>query len=142
MSRCLLILLFGLVIATVISAPLVSAQGETNCFFVATNGSDAWSGTLERPNGSGTDGPLASLQGARDAIRRLRGQAASQWPVRVEVGDGTYALTAPLLLGLSDTGGPTNPIVYQAAPGARPLFSGGRRIHGWTRGTDGRWARS
>lgn len=117
----------------------LSQIAETNVFFVASDGSDAWTGLLAVPNAQGTDGPLASLEGARDAVRRLRGTAASQWPVRVEVGDGTYALAAPLTLGLADTGGPTNPIAYQAAPGARPVFSGGRRIHGWTRGDGGVW---
>ena len=116
-----------------------AAQAATNVFYVATNGSDAWSGSLAQPNGQHTDGPLASLEGARNAIRRLRGQPASQWPVRVEVGDGTYALTVPLSLGLTDSGGPTNPIAYQAASGAHPVFSGGRRIHGWSRGAGGLW---
>ena len=118
---------------------LLTAQAATNVLCVATNGNDAWSGTLAQPNAQRTDGPLASLDGARNAIRRLRGQPASQWPVRVEVGDGTYALAAPLALGLADSGGPTNPIAYQAAAGAHPLFSGGRRIHGWTRGAGGLW---
>lgn len=116
-----------------------AARAATNVFYVAANGNDAWTGLRADPNGLGTDGPLASLAGARDAIRRLRGQPASQWPVRVEIGDGTYALTAPLALGLADSGGPTNPIVYQAAPGAHPVFSGGWRIHGWSRGDTGLW---
>jgi hypothetical protein len=114
-------------------------QAETNVFYVSTNGNDAWTGLLAESNGAGTDGPLASLEGARNAIRKLRGTPASPWPVRVEIGDGTYALRAPLTLGLADSGGQTNPVSYQAAPGAHPVFSGGRRIHGWKSGADGRW---
>ena len=36
---------------------------------VAPGGADHWSGKLAKPDG-GSDGPLASLQGARDRIRR------------------------------------------------------------------------
>ena len=115
-------------------------QAATNVFCVATNGNDAWSGSLEQPNAQGTDGPLASLEGARNAIRALRSQQGQQSPVRVEIGDGTYALKAPLVLGLADSGDRTNPIAYQAASGAHPVFSGGRRVHGWTRGANGLWA--
>ena len=131
--------LLGLVTAMAVHVSSMGAQVATNVFYVATSGNDAWSGSLAQPNGQQTDGPLASLEGARNAIRRLRGQPASQWPVRVEVGDGTYALTAPLSLGLSDSGGLTNPIAYQAASGTHPVLSGGRRIHGWTRGSSGLW---
>ena len=37
--------------------------------FVATGGNDAWSGKLAEPNADKTDGPLASLQRARDEAR-------------------------------------------------------------------------
>src|ERR1022692_4879610 len=36
---------------------------------VATNGNDAWTGKLTRPNSARDDGPLATLTGARNAIR-------------------------------------------------------------------------
>ena len=39
---------------------------------VSPAGNDAWSGTAPEPNVDKTDGPLASLQGARDALRKLR----------------------------------------------------------------------
>ena len=38
-------------------------------FYVATNGNDAWSGTLPNPNDKATDGPFATLLRARDATR-------------------------------------------------------------------------
>ncbi|MBM4083084.1 MAG: hypothetical protein FJ278_25470, partial [Planctomycetes bacterium] len=40
--------------------------------FVATNGNDAWSGALAKPNRAKTDGPFATLERARDEIRRLK----------------------------------------------------------------------
>ena len=41
-------------------------------FYVAPNGNDAWSGKLQQPNAGRTDGPLATLQRARDEVRRMR----------------------------------------------------------------------
>ncbi len=129
----------GRALAAACLAAGLSAYAQTNVLHVAVGGSDAWSGLLAAPNAARTDGPLASLEGARDALRRLRATPASQWPCRVEVGDGAYALAAPLALGLADGGGPTNPIAYQAAPGARPVFTGGRRVYGWARGDGPLW---
>ena len=40
--------------------------------YVAPGGNDTWSGKAEKPNRRKTDGPLATLQGARDAVRALK----------------------------------------------------------------------
>ncbi|MHB0960687.1 MAG: right-handed parallel beta-helix repeat-containing protein [Pirellulaceae bacterium] len=108
--------------------------------YVAPDGNDAWSGRLARPNAGRTDGPLASLQGARNAIRHQKVAAALSEPVQVFVADGQYALTEPLVFTPEDSGTEKNPIVYQAAPGARPVFSGGRQITGFQPAKDGNWA--
>jgi hypothetical protein len=106
---------------------------------VTPDGNDAWSGKLDRPNSAKTDGPLRSLAGARDAVRRLKQQGLSGAPVRVSVAAGTYALTAPVEFGTEDSGTEATPVVYEAARGAKPLFTGGRIITGWKRGADGIW---
>ena len=49
------------------------AAAKSADFFVATNGSDKWSGRLAEPNEQGTDGPFATLGRARDAVRAARG---------------------------------------------------------------------
>ena len=43
-----------------------------------------------------SNGPLASITGARDAVRRLKEQGLHDAPVRVQLATGTYALTAPV----------------------------------------------
>ena len=63
-----------------------SALAET--FYVAPDGNDQWSGRIERPNAGRTDGPLASLAGARDAVRRLKSRGPLAEPVRVVVAGG------------------------------------------------------
>jgi len=120
----------------------VCAQGHGATFHVAPDGNDAWSGKLQRPNAAGTDGPVASLTGARDAVRRLRAEGPLKEPVRVIVADGTYSLSGPLIFTPQDSGTERCPVSYQAAPGARPVFSGGRRITGFTEGEAGVWTTS
>ncbi|MGD0091587.1 MAG: right-handed parallel beta-helix repeat-containing protein [Planctomycetota bacterium] len=106
---------------------------------VAPNGDDAWSGRLDQPNADRSDGPLASLAGARDALRKARGGNAPAAPARIVVAEGRYALTQPLVLGPEDGGTEQAPVQYVAAAGARPVFSGGRAITGFQAGGDGLW---
>jgi hypothetical protein len=106
---------------------------------VAPDGNDAWSGKLARPNSARNDGPLATLTGARNAIRKLKQQGPLVEPVKVVVTEGRYNVTAPLELDPEDTGTIQAPISYEAAVGTRPVFSGGRVIRGWQPGTNGIW---
>ena len=48
------------------------AAAEDVVLHVAPDGRDDWSGRVARPAADGTDGPLATLAGARDAIRSLK----------------------------------------------------------------------
>jgi hypothetical protein len=122
---------------------LTIATGPAACLavnlYVAPDGNDGWSGRLERPNAEKTDGPLASLAGARDAVRKLKAQAALSEPVQVRIADGVYRLSEPVVFEPADSGAEACPIIYEAAPGARPVFSGGRPIAGFQPGPDGLW---
>jgi parallel beta-helix repeat protein len=108
-------------------------------FQVAPEGNDAWSGKLSHPNAAHNDGPLATLTGARDAIRKLKQAGELSEPVKVVVAAGRYQITAPLVLNTVDSGTERAPIIYEAAKGAHPVFSGGRAIHGWQPGSNGIW---
>jgi hypothetical protein len=98
---------------------------------VAPDGNDAWSGRLPRPNAEKSDGPFASLAGARDALRKAR---PAPGRVRVVVADGAYPLKEPLVLEPQDSA-----LSFEAAPGARPVFSGGRVLKGFRAGPGGVW---
>jgi hypothetical protein len=100
-------------------------------FHLAPAGNDANPGTREQP--------FASLARARDAVRSLKARAPLAEPVRILIADGDYALGGPVEFNAADSGLALNPISYEAASGARPRFSGGRRIQGWQRGADGIW---
>ena len=84
------------------------------------------------------NGPIASLHAARDAVRQLKAQGPLVEPVRVVVAPGRYRLTEPLVLSPEDSGTAECPIVYEAATGAVPVFTGGRTIRGFQPGPDPR----
>ena len=57
---------------------------------VSPKGNDQWSGKLTEPNAGRTDGPLATIEGARDALRRLRAGAESRPGAEVRIAAATY----------------------------------------------------
>ena len=87
---------------------------------VAPEGNDAWSGKSRHPNAARTDGPLATLAGARDALRQLKAAGVRE-PLRVLVADGLYRISEPLVLEPGDGGTAECPVRYEAEPGAQPL---------------------
>ncbi|NOS72385.1 MAG: right-handed parallel beta-helix repeat-containing protein [Verrucomicrobia bacterium] len=102
---------------------------------VAPAGNDSWSGTLASPNSARTDGPVASLHVALVRVRELRSKTTDKSTAVVVVQAGEYPLGAPLVLTPDDSG-----LRFESATGARPVFSGGRRIAGWKHGSDGVWS--
>jgi len=80
-------------------------------------------------------GPLRSLAAARDEIRKRQPQE----PVRVVVKAGFYPISDPLIFTPDDSGTAESPITYEAAPGSRPVISGGRQISGFQVEPDGTW---
>ncbi len=99
---------------------------------VSPAGHDRWSGLLSTPAADGSDGPVATLAGARDALRRLRAaRGGLNKPVTVELAAGVYELPETLRFTPEDGGTEACPVRYVAAAGAAPVISGGRRIDGW-----------
>jgi len=106
------------------------APSSTADLYVAPNGQASWSGTLSAPNADASDGPT-TLAAIESKIQPL--QAGRTTPIVVFLEDGTYDLHSELggawTLALSGT--KDAPIVYEAAPGATPIISGGTVITGW-----------
>ncbi|MCC7491701.1 MAG: right-handed parallel beta-helix repeat-containing protein [Fimbriimonadaceae bacterium] len=126
--------LLGLLAGLALTAPGLAAT----TFHAAPDGDDGWTGLVARPNAARGDGPVRSLAGARDAVRRWR-QAGGGGAVEVVFAAGDYPLSAAVTFGPQDGGSAEAPVVYAGAPGARPRISGGRRISGWQRGAGGVW---
>ncbi len=92
--------------------------------FVAPHGSDQNPGSRERP--------FATLERARDAVRAMRRDGTlPPGGVAVVVRGGRYRRTQTFHLAADDSGAAQSPIVYRAAPGETPVFSGGATIAGF-----------
>ena len=99
--------------------------------YVSVKGKDYNTGTREHP--------LATLNAARDAIRKLGQESARDIKPVVIIEDGYYEMQKPLVLKPEDSGAKEQPVVYKAARGATPVFSGGKRIKGFIENSDGLW---
>lgn len=106
----------------------LATSADPTLVWVAPTGNDAAPGTQAQP--------LASLTGARDAVRRLPRTA----PITVRLRGGLYPQTAPVVFEPADSGTAEAPIRYEAAPGEQPVLSAGQRITGWRRQAGEVWS--
>ena len=127
-----------IVCSVILSFVWIQAAQAMN-LYVSPDGNDSWSGKLPRPNSEHNDGPLASLAGARDRLRQLRLIGRIPELIRVIIGDGRYTLSEPFVLEPQDSGIGQLTVSYEAAAGARPVFTGGRAITDFKRGANGIW---
>ena len=101
-------------------------------FYVAPGGNDAWSGRLAERNTAGNDGPVATLQRAKQLVAELRKNEPNRdRPMVVTVRAGTYFIDQPLAFGPDDSGTEKSPTIYAAWGDERPVISGGVRIGNW-----------
>ena len=101
--------------------PVAQPQGVS--LFVAVDGNDGNPGTKEKP--------FATLERARDEIRRLKKDKASASPVAVNLRAGTYFLGRTFKLSAEDSGAAGAPVVYRGYGNERPVLIGGKPIKGF-----------
>ena len=121
-----------LVALGVLPSPATALAPRTVTVYVAPNGHGPERGTLAAP--------YRSLASARDGIRsQLSGMRGD---VHVVLADGSYRLRSTFRLNASDSGRHGRHVIYEAAPGAHPVVSGGVAIRGWklTDAARGIWA--
>ncbi|MEE1772428.1 right-handed parallel beta-helix repeat-containing protein [Streptomyces sp. JV185] len=111
-------------LAALLVAPTAQAAPGARTLYAAPDGQGT-SCTVTRP---------CTPEGARDRARTVTGH-----DVRVLLKNGTYGLDRPLRLGAADSGKDGHTVTWSAAPGARPVLSGGQDITGWRPNTDGTW---
>jgi hypothetical protein len=87
---------------------------------VSPAGSDHNSGSARHP--------LRTLGAAQS---RERAAVRAGRAVTVQLRTGTYRLGQPLRFDAADSGTRNRPVTWTAAPGARPVVSGGRPVTGW-----------
>jgi hypothetical protein len=105
--------------ASLVSAPATAASAKM--LWVSPSGSDANIGTRNKP--------VATLQKAQSLVRKLNDDM--QADIVVNITDGTYRLTEPLVLTAEDSGSNGHRVIWQAAQKAHPVVSGGQQITGW-----------
>jgi len=99
--------------------------------YVSTQGRDEWSGRLATPRADGSDGPLATLEKARDTIRAQRADGTVTGGAKIVVRGGTYRLADTFALDEQDSGTAEQPMWYVAYRGETPVLTGGAVVTGW-----------
>jgi hypothetical protein len=95
-------------------------------YHVAANGDDANPGTEDKP--------FATIEHARDVIRTI--SPNMQDPIEVIIHGGTYYISQPIKFGANDSGQNGYDIIYRAADGETPIFSGGVNVANWEKVPD------
>jgi hypothetical protein len=112
-----------------LGAVTFGAEGPMT-IYVAVNGNDDWSGALAEAKPDRTDGPLATLEAARNRVRDLRAKAAGPLgtAATIVMRGGRYELAAPFVLTPQDSGTESQPLTICCFEGEHPVLSGGRRL--------------
>jgi hypothetical protein len=111
------------------------AAGQPTMLYVSPQGRDTWSGRLPAPKSG--DGPFATLERARDEIRKMKKAGAiPKGGFTVEVRAGVYELPGAFELTAEDSGTDVAPIVYRARKGEEVRLVGGRQVTGLKPVTD------
>ena len=137
------ITLYHLVFATLamFSAYMIisgcSNTSKEHIFYVSLSGNDAWSGTLSDPDSAGTDGPFASLERARDAVRKLKQSSAPiNGSISVVLRGGIYRVEKTFNLSAEDSGSEDSPVVWRSETGEKVVLTGGVFLNDFKAVTD------
>ena len=105
--------------------PIIALQAYAANIYLAPNGSDKNDGSKEKPLAT----LAAALRKARE-LRRLNDPATANG-IHIIVREGIYQQYEPVFIRPEDAGTETSATYIEAAPGERPVFSGGINIEGW-----------
>jgi hypothetical protein len=105
-----------------------SWNGGAAELYVSPGGADSNPGTKERP--------LATLEGARNAVRGLIANSPKE-NITVWIRGGTYRLRKTVVFGLEDSAPLGRTITYQAYAGEEPIFTSAVPVTGWKRPSQG-----
>jgi len=120
-----------------------AAQAQTADYYVATDGNDAWSGTLAAPNSHDTDGPFATISRAQTAVRQILSNPNGRTtPVTVMLRKGTYWQSQTLEFSAADSGTSQLHVIWENYPDETPVISGGMQLTGWSKVSGNEWQKS
>jgi hypothetical protein len=87
---------------------------------VSAAGNDADAGTMDKP--------FATLERARDVVRKARAGGLPKGGVTVWLQSGVYEISKTFELNDADSGTAESPVVYRSVPAGEVRISGGKRI--------------
>ncbi len=100
-------------------------------FYVSADGDDGGDGSSSHP--------FRTLARAKEAVRGLD---KSKGDIVVEIADGFYPVEDTIVFDSKDSGTEQGTVIYRAAKGATPVFSGGKKLEGkWQKAEDVSWLR-
>ena len=91
-------------------------------FYVSPTGNDSDPGTLTEP--------FQSLFKAKESVR-LQLKESSDKSIVVNIKGGMYFCEAPVVFTYEDSGNENFPVIYKAADGEKPVFTGSRELKNW-----------
>jgi len=94
--------------------------------FVSPSGNDSWSGTTIVS--SAHDGPFATLERAREEVKKLKRKGIPKGGIAVNLSGGVYSLEKSLELNAEDGGTLGLPIVYRAYKDEDVRLIGGKKL--------------
>ena len=108
-------------------------HSSAGLFYVATNGNDAWTGSLTAPNRQRNDGPFHSIDRALRAVVELKREQGGKWkqPVFIFVRGGIHWLRETIVLSSEHSGTIETPLTISSYKDEKPLLSAGCRIGDW-----------
>ncbi len=114
-----------------VCARTVHAVGGVQAvYYVSPEGSDSGDGSL--------DSPFATLERARDEVRKVNGSMTGDIVVYLRGGD--YRITEPVEFDTRDSGTGGCKVRYEAYEGETPVINGAQKVTGWTKFNDKLWA--
>src|SRR5579872_435769 len=97
-------------------------------FYIATDGNDAWSGTLAAPNSGNTDGPFATVGRAQTAVQGILKNPQGRTQIVVQIRQGMYFVSQPLSFSSADSGTAQLQVNWENYPSETPTISGGMEL--------------
>jgi hypothetical protein len=105
----------------------LASCGREVRLYVSPGGDDSHAGTRSEP--------LRTFEGARHVVRTALKERPGR-KVSVLFNDGEYPVKQAICLTAEDSGHPDAPVVYRAAEGATPVFTGSKTLSQWTKAAD------
>ena len=118
------VLVVKILIATSFVAFIAYTDYQVPIVYVSTTGNDRWSGSYPEPLSDCSDGPVATLEKAKELLREKRKDTPNSGGV-VLIRGGNYFLKNTFMLEEVDSGINDSPVTWQSYKGEEVNIIGG-----------------